>query len=181
MASVKSRSRGVITWRDALTRLRTHQLPPGCRSCESPVNTQPSRGGVLLRSGGRLRREVIVGCDRGGRCQASFRICSLRSSCCIFYRRNKRTACYFHTRAISLRAAAKETRGGRGAETNLFFQKHKEAPHAGGCGSFSPHHVFGVKSRWISQKDQQEGCLQTHPPDKSMANIHFISRKPSSA
>lgn len=113
-ASVKSRSRGVITWRDAFTQLRTHQLPPGCLGVAKALSTHShhggGEGGVLLRSGGRLRREVTVGCDSGGRCQASFRICSLRSSCCIFYWRNKRTACYFHTRAISLRAAAKETR-----------------------------------------------------------------------
>lgn len=79
------------------------------KPCQHTAITEGG-GGLLLRSRGRLRREVIVGCDSGGRCQASFRICSLRSSCCIFYWRDKRTACYFHTRAISLRAAAKETR-----------------------------------------------------------------------
>lgn len=85
-------------------------FPPAASELPKPCQHTAITGGVLLRSGGRLRREVTVGCDSGGRCQASFRICSLRSSCCIFYWRNKGTACYFHTRAISLRAAAKETR-----------------------------------------------------------------------
>lgn len=58
-----------------------------------------------------LEVQVIVGSDSGGQCQASFRIHSLRSSCCIFYWRNKRTVCYFHMRAIFLRVASKKTRG----------------------------------------------------------------------
>lgn len=54
--------------------------------------------------------QVIVGSDSGGQCQASFRIHSLRSSCYIFYCRNKRMVCYFHMRAIFLRVASKRTR-----------------------------------------------------------------------
>lgn len=54
--------------------------------------------------------EVTVGSDRGGQRLASFGIHSLRSSCYIFYWGNKRTACYFHRRAIFLRAADQETR-----------------------------------------------------------------------
>lgn len=90
----------------------TSASPPRLQPSAKALSTHTHHGGLLLRSGGRLRREVIVGSDSGGRCQASFTIRSLRSSCCIFYWGNKRTASYFHTRAISLRAAAKETRWG---------------------------------------------------------------------
>lgn len=105
-AGAEVSSRGVMLSRG----LGHTSFPPAASELRKPCQHTAITGRVLLRSGGRLRREVTVGCDSGGRCQASFRICSLRSSCCIFYWRDKRMACYFHTRAISLRAAAKETR-----------------------------------------------------------------------
>lgn len=45
-------------------------------------------------------------------------------------------ACYFHMRAIFLRAASKETRGKQESvrgKTKLFFQKHEVSQHAAVC------------------------------------------------
>lgn len=121
---------------------------PRLQRSAKALSTHTHHGGLLLRSGGRLRREVIVGSDSGGRCQASFRTRSLRSSCCIFYRRNKRTARYFHTRAISLRAAAKETRWGQESvegKQNSSFRNPKWL-NTTVCCSFSLSWFLGSKS-----------------------------------
>lgn len=125
--SVKSRGWGAITCLDASGRPGTHQLPYGCIWVRKPCQHVQLKG-LVLRSRGRQSREVeddrgkkeagngrqeagevrvIVGSDSGGQCQASFRIHSLRSSCYIFYWRNKGMACYFHTRAIFLREASR--------------------------------------------------------------------------
>lgn len=117
---------------------------PRLQRSAKALSTHTHHGGLLLKSGGGLRREVIVRSDSGGRCQASFRIRSLRSSCCIFYWGNKRTARYFHTRAISLRAAAKETRWGQESveeKQNSSFRKPKRL-NAQPSAAASPCHVF---------------------------------------
>lgn len=61
-------------------------------------------------------------------------------------------------------------RGGRGAKTNLFFQKHADAR-----GSFSPRHVFGVKShlRWISRRAVCKLILQTN---QRLISISFLKK-----
>lgn len=124
--------------------------------------------------------EVIVGSDRGGQCQASFRIHSLRSSCYIFYCRNKRMACYFHMRAIFLRAAAKETRWKQESvqeKQNSSFSNTKTADmklsaHSTElvvCTAGSQPVIVWVKShlRWIARRIAQT------LPDKSIPNILF--------
>lgn len=130
MVSVKSRGWGAITCRDASAQPGTHQLPSGCIRVRKPCQHAQHKG-LVLRSRGRQRREVeddrgreeagegrqeagevqvIAGYDSGGQCQGSFRIHSLRSSCYIFYWRNKRMACYVRMRAIFLRVASKGIR-----------------------------------------------------------------------
>lgn len=135
---------------------RDTSASPWLHRSAKALSTHTHHGGLLLRRGGRLRREVIVGSDSGGRCQASFRIRSLRSSCCIFYWRNKRTTCYFHTRAISLRAAAKETRWEEESlveKQNSSFRNTKR-PDTQPFAASSPCHVFGIKSCliWIRRR-----------------------------
>lgn len=128
----KSRGRGAITCSDAPARPGTHSASPRFASeWESAVNTSSSGGSSKGAEGDRLERwrmtearrrqgsgrqeagevQVIVRSDSGGQCQASFRIRSLRSSCYIFYWRNKRMACNFHMRAIFLRVASRGTTG----------------------------------------------------------------------
>lgn len=48
-------------------------FPPAATECKSLVNTHPSRGTPLKEWRKAEEREVIVGSDSGGRCQASFR------------------------------------------------------------------------------------------------------------
>lgn len=166
--SVQSGSQGVITWRDACTQPGTHQLPPQLQRSAKALSTHTHHGGLLLRSRGRLRREVIVGSDSGGRCQASFRIRSLRSSCCIFYWRNKRTARYFHTRAISLRAAAKETRWGQESveeKQNSSFRNLKRL-NTQSSAAASPCHVF------LGSKSASDGSAIEPPANSSSRQIN---------
>lgn len=68
---------------------------------EKAMPTHIHHKGLLLRSRGKLRQEVIMGTDSGGQCQASFRIHSLRSSCYIFYWRNKRWRAIFKREQFS--------------------------------------------------------------------------------
>lgn len=126
-----------------------------------------------------------MGSDSGGQCQASFRIHSLRSSCYIFYWRNKRMACYFHMRAIFLRVASKETRGKQECEwrkQNSSFRNTKTANMQlitrcsllGACClqcKFSPCHCLGQKP---PQMDSQESCLQ-HFLTNQYLRSYFIS------
>lgn len=177
-AGAEVSSRGVMLARG----LGHISFSPRLQRSAKALSTHTHHGGLLLRSGGRLRREVIVGSDSGGRCQASFRIRSLRSSCCIFYWRNKRTARYFHTRAISLRAAAKETRWGQESvegKQNSSFRNPKRLNTQPSAAAFPCHGFWGQN---LPQMDQQQNRRQTPPPDKSVSNIHFhVWRKPSSA
>lgn len=124
--------------------------------------------------------EVIVGSDRGRQWQASFRIPSLRSSCYIFYWRNKRMACYFHMRAIFLKAASKETRWKQdsvqekqnssfGITKTADMKLSAQATELLSCTAGSQPVIVWVKShlRWIPRRIAQT------LPDKSIPNILF--------
>lgn len=209
VVSVKSRGWSAITCRDASAQPGTHQLPSGCIRVRKPCQHAQHKG-LVLKSRGRQRREVeddrgrqeagegrqeagevqvIAGYDSGGQCQASFRIHSLRSSCYIFYWRNKRMACYVRMRAIFLRVASKGTKRKREClwerkkNPNFFFQEHKDSQHsahyslfAARCllsllRRFSPCHCLGQKPPQI---DSPESCLQ-HLQTNQYLRFYFIS------
>lgn len=80
---------------------------------EKAMSTHIHHKGLLLRSRGKPRQEVIMGTDSGGQCQASFRIHSLRSSCYIFYWRNKRWRAIFKREQFSKERHLKRQEGNR--------------------------------------------------------------------